>query len=267
MLGALYYNFSRFGFGGLAAAVRSRWNSTQELFELRHPAAKLPFSLRIGGSDSPTYEQVFLQHEYDFEAVTPPKVIVDAGANIGLAAICFASRFPDARIIAIEPEAGNFKLLQQNVAGYPNVHAIQAALWNENSSVEIIDPGFGSWAFMTQERPSSATTAGNGSLNKGALQSVRALTVATLMQEFGLKHIDILKIDIEGAEREVFEAAQPWINQVGAMIVELHDRMKPGCSASFEAASKGFEKRWTRGENWYVSRAECIGPVTSTRKH
>lgn len=257
MLGALYYNYSRFGAKGLVAAVRSRWTTSQELIEVRHQDAKHPLFLRMGTSDPATYEQVFMQSEYDFLAVSPPEVIVDAGANIGLASVYFASRFPEATIIAVEPEAGNFQLLLRNIERYPNIRAIQAALWNQNSTIDIVDPGLGSWGFMTSESSTSPT------INANTVQKVRSLTVSQLMREFRLEHIDILKIDIEGAELEVFESAEPWINQTDAMIVELHDRMKPGCSARFGAASQGFAHRWTRGENVYVSRGSRIRPLPS----
>ena len=72
--------------------------------------------------------QVFLDNEYDFRAVERPQVIVDAGANIGLASILFANRYPQAKILAIEPEHDNFNLLADNVRSYDNIVPLQAAL-------------------------------------------------------------------------------------------------------------------------------------------
>jgi len=66
---------------------------------------------------------------------TEPDVIVDAGANIGLASICFANKYANATIIAVEPEQSNFELLEENVAPYPNIVPVQAALWYEDSEV------------------------------------------------------------------------------------------------------------------------------------
>ncbi len=106
--------------------------------------------MRLNTSDFPTFDQVFIQQEYDFDISRAPKVIVDAGANIGLASIYFANKYPDAKIIAIEPEQSNFKLLEMNVSPYPNVIPVQAALWNKNEDINLIDPGLGKWGFMTE---------------------------------------------------------------------------------------------------------------------
>ena len=67
-------------------------------------------------------------------------------------------------------------------------------------------------------------------------------------------YIDILKIDIEGAEKEVFSDTSAWIEKVDSIIIELHERMKPGCISSFYAGSRGFNKEWRQGENIYLSR-------------
>ena len=78
------------------------------------------------------------------------------------------------------------------------------------------------------------------------------------MRDFGLAHIDILKVDIEGAEKEVFSDTSKWIDRVGSLIVETHDHMKPGCSQSVHSATRGFHHEWRRGENLYLSREHRI---------
>jgi FkbM family methyltransferase len=78
-------------------------------------------------------------------------VIIDAGANIGLTSVVYANRYPEARVIAIEPEVSNFQLLKENAASYPNIELVHGALWKENTKLRILDPGSGSWAFRTQE--------------------------------------------------------------------------------------------------------------------
>jgi hypothetical protein len=67
------------------------------------------------------------------------------------------------------------------------------------------------------------------------------ITVPGLMQQFGLETIDVLKIDVEGAEREIF-AACDWMDKVRFLAIELHDRFWPGCSALVDAAAKNFRK-------------------------
>ena len=108
-----------------------------------------PLWLRVPSSDVRTCKKIFVDQEYDFLMDPPPVAIIDAGANIGLASIYFASKYPAARVIAIEPEQSNFELLQKNVAPYSNIIPLQAALWNTNEEINLIDPGLGKWGFMT----------------------------------------------------------------------------------------------------------------------
>jgi FkbM family methyltransferase len=203
-----------------------------------------------------TYYQVFTQQDYDFRAKSPPRIIVDAGANIGLAAVWFANRFPQATIIAIEPEKGNYDLLVRNAAPYPNIRPLRAALWNRNEEIDLLDPGRGAWGFITEASNSRED------LSARALHTVRAITVDALMAEYALDGIDLLKVDIEGAEREVFEDTSAWIGRVRSLIVELHEHYKPGCNRSFRAGSSGFDREWERGENIFLARGDYITPVT-----
>lgn len=258
MIGALHFHFSRFGLRGSLAYLRSQVRPGPQLLPVRHPDAAHPILLRVGTSDIATYEQVFVEREYEFVSLGQPKVIVDAGANIGLAAVVFATRFPEARVIAIEPERNNFKMLERNLAPYPNAVAVHGALWDSESTIDLVDPGFGNWAFMTRANGGSETSNDGLAVNAQQMNRVRAFTVDTLMREQGLQNIDILKIDIEGAEFEVFADPSAWIGKVGAMIVELHERMKPGCEARFRAAVGGFPLYWTLGENHYVSQPNLI---------
>ena len=81
------------------------------------------------------------------------------------------------------------------------------------------------------------------------------------MAEYMLDGIDLLKIDIEGAEREVFEDTSAWIGRVRSLIVELHEHFKPGCERSFRAGSAGFDREWIRGENYFLTRGDYLTPA------
>jgi FkbM family methyltransferase len=205
-----------------------------------------PITLRINSTDVPTFRKVFINREYAFEIDRPPKSIIDAGANIGLATIYFANRFPEAQIISIEPEVSNFQLLNDNVANYKQVKTLQAALWKDNSQISLFDPGLGEWGFQT--------------VFTGQLDFVRqhhvvqAYTVDRLMADHNLEFVDIFKIDIEGAEKEVFEEPSRWIHRVGILIVELHEHIKIGCNRSFYNATNDFVIEKLLGENVFLSK-------------
>ena len=252
MLRAVTFYCRALGMRGLLCTVRAKLARSSAFFTVVRKDCAFPFQLRVPTSDVPTYIQVFVHKEYEFRAERPPKVIVDAGANIGLASIFFANRYPDARIIAIEPEQSNFDLLKENVAPYANVLPIQAALWHRNEEINLVDPGLGKWGFMTEMKNSKEP------ITSKVCHTVRAITVDRLMNEHRLDAIDILKIDIEGAEREVFSDTAAWITNVDSLIVELHEHMKVGCVQSFYAGSRGFDCEWKQGENVYLSRGTFI---------
>ena len=250
MLGGIRYYRKVLGWHGVLEAALARASRSKRFISVQPAGIKAPFNLRVLSTDVLTYDQIFLRNEYDFRAVERPRVIVDAGANIGLASILFASRYPEARIIAVEPERDNFSVLADNVRPYDNIVPLQAALWWENTTINIVDPGDGAWGFKTEP-------AGEG-------HAVPAITVDRLMSDQRIDRIDILKVDIEGAEKEVFADSSAWIDRVGSIIVELHERLKGGCNASFYNATTEFSQEWSRGENVYVSKPGVLAPVPST---
>jgi hypothetical protein len=74
------------------------------------------------------------------------------------------------------------------------------------------------------------------------------VSIADVMQLHGVDHIDILKMDIEGAELEVLTHHAEWLSRVGNLLIELHDRYRPGCTAALEAALSDYDyERSTHG--------------------
>lgn len=215
------------------------------------PGSKSPVSLRMDTSDFCAYCDVLIcqTRRYDPEGLDfSPATIVDAGAHIGMASILFARRYPLAKIIAIEPEPSNFALLLKNTASYKNIVPICAALWKEDGEV----------------------TLGRSDVHvKGAFQVVengeiraRAMTMETLMRETGIQSIDILKVDIEGSEKEVFDTCN-WIDNVRVIAIELHDRVRAGCRSAVETAARDFQSL-ERGEVTFFLRQDH--PSTTSAK-
>lgn len=255
MLGQSRYYVGLFGLVGLFSAVKAKLLHRTVLLKVNRRAIAYPFSLRVPSSDVPTYEHVFVCRDYDFVTEVQPEVIVDAGAYIGFTSIYFANKYPAARILAVEPENENFKLLRENVAPYKNVIPIQAALWNEDGEVNLVDPGRGDWGFTAEEKDFSADVPDN------VCNAVKTITVAKLMEDYGLDKIDILKVNIEGAEKEVFSDTSAWIDRVNSLVVELHEHLKSGCNRSFYSGAIGFDNEWKQGKGLYLtclSRGETI---------
>lgn len=195
----------------------------KRLNNLTIPELKYPFKLRVNTSDTTVFYQIFSDREYDNPIDFTPEVIIDAGANIGLTSLFYANKYPNAKIIAIEPDYENFETLLFNTKNYSNITCINCGLWHKDTSLRVSDKfQGGKWAMVVEE------------LDSEEHGSIKAISVNTIISQFQLNQIDILKMDIESAEMEVFSNHyEQWIPKTKMMIVELHDRMKPGCSKAF----------------------------------
>ncbi len=192
----------------------------------RVPGSRLSLLVRLNTSDVDVFKNIFYDQEYEWHLADPPRVVVDAGAYTGLSAVWFATRYPDAKIIAIEPSASNFDLLFRNTRRVANIIPRRAALWGSKGEVTLVDPGLEAWGFQVRQSDDESSKA---SSIKGD-ELIEALTVGEVLRDYSLDRIDLLKIDIEGSEVEVFASSSGWIERVDAICLELHDRFRPGCS-------------------------------------
>lgn len=203
------------------------------------PGILNPIKVRAGTSDVSVFGQIFVDEEYNFPISIKPELIIDGGANVGYASIYFANKFRDAHIIAVEPEKSNIEILKENTSYYPNIEVIESAIWDDNTYLKIKDIGLGNWGFVVEKtRPNEP-------------ESFKAITIQKLLTESGYEKIDILKLDIEGSEKEVFSNMyEEWLCKVSILIIELHDKIKPGCSNAFYSAIKPYNfKKFQKGEN------------------
>ncbi len=178
-----------------------------------------PIFMRNKLYDTHIFYQIFIEKEVDFELIETPKLIIDCGANIGLSTLFFLKKYPNAKIFSIEPEKSNYDLLKKNTEVYQNIVQINAAIWNENKRLIIVDDGEGHASFKVKEIQ----------LNQINNDQVDAFTLTTLLEKFNITHIDLLKIDIEGSEFELFNDNQfDWGTCVDHLAVEIHESIKPG---------------------------------------
>jgi FkbM family methyltransferase len=246
--------FRLFGFRGAMLATKARLLNKQSETVVLVPGIKNPVCLRLRTTDISVFRQVLVTREYDWEFCKSPRIIIDAGANIGLTSVFYANKYPEAMIIAIEPESSNFQMLKKNTSMYANITPVQAALWKNDNEISLVDPHLGHYGFQTTELP-------KGTLNAEEYSRVRGVTLDKLMAEFGLDHIDILKVDIEGTEKEVFDNSSSWIGKVGVIIIEFHDQFRSGCAHSVYMAAKDFELEWRKGETVFLAKKEYVGEM------
>ena len=202
-----------------------QFNMPFEFSIINIPVVPTPVAYRPIAEDSAVVNSIFGAQEYQLPHIEnyQPKLILDCGGNIGCAAVYFANKYPDAQIYSIEPEMDNFKLLTFNTAFYENIHPIKSALLDK--------------------------------------ETFRTTTVSKLLADSGFDEIDLLKIDIEGAEKEVFAApdVDDWLSKVKVLVIELHDRMKLGCSDEFFKAISKYKWYFAfRGENLIFIRESLM---------
>lgn len=134
--------------------------------------------------------------------------IIDCGSNVGITSLFFAARYPLARIFSVEPHPENFALLEANVAQVPRITPIQACVTGTPHQ---------EWVRFTTDRPAWGNSIATG--GRGVL--VPAITIDNLCSENGIDSIDLLKLDIEGAEEQVLQNA-PFLARTQNIIIELH---------------------------------------------
>lgn len=178
------------------------------------------------------------------------EVIVDLGANMGDATVFFAQRYPRSKIIAVECDEANFQLLLTNIKPYPNVVPIKAAIWGENRKLTLESAGGKNAVFVSDQEAVNPS------------KSVDGLTMESLMKAHHIDTIDILKVDIEGAEKNLFEHECSWLATVHTIGIEFHDWRIKGCTtAFFGALTKYFNGHYTllqQGETVVITRVQPL---------
>ena len=201
-----------------------------------------PITIRKNGTDFRVFCEIVILEAYKHATVPEAKAIIDAGANIGLSTVYFANRYPRAQITAIEVDVDNYNLLAKNISVYPNVTAINKALWYRSTNIQISNPDGKKTAIRVESLPDNETA------------GIPTITIPELL-ESNHNCIDLFKVDIEGAERHVFkELSLEELNSIKLLVIELHDFKIDGCAHSFYShitKARFKQKQW--GENLYIT--------------
>ncbi len=203
-----------------------------------HPSNLLhPVELRIASTDAEVFGQVLVDEDYAAVADGSAKLIVDCGANIGLTSAYLLSRLPQARVIAIEPFPANAEMCRRNLAPYGGrATVIEAAVWSRCTWLVLDHTEGNEWG--VQVRPARA----------GETGMIEAIDLPSL----GLDRIDILKIDIEGSEADLFaEGTARWLPIVSNIAIELHG---VECERRFQEAMADYHYSLSRSGELTVCR-------------
>lgn len=213
------------------------------------------FHLRDDEGDIGAFAQVFIQGQYNIHANgLKVEYIVDLGGHIGMASRWFRKRYPDAKIVMLEPEHENFAIASLNLLDQ-NVECRELAIGSVPGVCGIVMPG--------NQAPSSMafrTTAVADLPARDRNAPIDVVTMERVMYVHELPRIDILKIDIEGAEADLFRSNTLWLSRVNMVIIELHEYINPGIAKYVKdklekynihyVTSKGENAIFTRSGGW-----------------
>lgn len=220
---------------------------------LRLPGGNSIF-VRAGESDMAAVRQVFRDKDYIIpapdetisrlnsayqkiiEAGRTP-LIIDAGANIGAASIFFRSAYPEALIVAVEPDPANLVVLKMNSDQGSKFKVVEAAIGSESGHVSVVQNGLG-WATQTVRCD----------------EGVAITTIKEISATFQDCDLFLVKVDIEGFEKDLFASSTEWLASTSAVIIEPHDWMLPGqrTSTTFQKAIAEYEfEIFFKGENLF----------------
>ncbi len=192
------------------------------------------FCIRPTGSDAQVMRQIFRDRQYDLSrhgqhrsvrkrfdeicAAGHVPVIIDAGANIGAASVWFATMYPEAMILAVEPDPENAACCRMNCARLGNVKVFEAAIGSSPGTVALSNETGQKWAVRTARVDDAG--------------GVSICTVRQLVNSVAAGRLFIAKIDIEGFESDLFAENTGWLGDAAVVIIELHDWMLPGRGTS-----------------------------------
>jgi len=213
------------------AVETGRFHLLNRLAPRRGAGAPQRYQVQIGGRHQdlwlrPASGDFFVLHELFLgECYFIPqhwrndvRTVVDLGANIGLSCLYFGRYFPQAHYICVEPEPGNVELLRRNTQGLGTSVQVLAAAVSDQAGEALFDDTRPSWGGQLRESP-------------GPGRQVRCMTGDEILALTQTGTIDLLKIDIEGAEARLFRGPCTWLQHVGMLVIEIH---APYSLAQFE---------------------------------
>jgi FkbM family methyltransferase len=157
------------------------------------------------------FKEIFIDRIYEIPQSTEKEVIIDCGANVGLATYFFAKTYPKAEIFSYEADPQIFEVLKENIQSkFPDrkISLINKAIWKDDNSTIAFHSAGSDAGKIVMEDSNSVTT------------KVPTISLEKILTD--LNSVDLLKIDIEGAEREVFSSITPQLTKIKFLFLEYH---------------------------------------------
>lgn len=167
-----------------------------------------PICLCDGPSFLSAWDEVFVNRIYDVGPLPPQPRLVDAGANIGLAALYWRWRYGPVRYLGFEPDPGIAAVCRENLVA-----------WGVGG--ELVEAGVGPRAGQAAFVRDGADGGHTVDLGTGVPRAAIQVRIEELVPRID-GPVDLLKIDIEGGERELLPALSPVVGRIGRLFVEWH---------------------------------------------
>ena len=208
----------------VVSEFRNKFNNKIKL--RKRPSSDFDVFLQVFGWFE--YQKVVEQYKENF--VNTNKLnIIDAGANIGLTSLFLHDNFEEPIIVCLEPEKDNYKVLEYNLMDKKNIYKINGGLWSSNTFLNLISDfrDKNDWSFRVEETNDSS--------------GIKAYSINQIVKEYNFEYIDILKIDIEGSEKQIFTANNvdlSFLNSTKCIAIEIHDEFD--CREEINAILKDY---------------------------
>lgn len=202
--------------GGIATLIRNRVGAGVAPYPLKPRHANHTLYYRPGSSDLDVFYQIFIDREYaPLCRMREVRLVIDCGANVGYSSTFFLSQFPCCHVIAVEPDSGNFAMLQRNLSAYGSrAELVRAAIWSQTAPLKISRGRY---------RDGREWTVQVRSCESHEEPDFQGVSITSLLTTSGVTRISLLKMDIEGAEAVVFQENIDWLDRVDVIAIELHD--------------------------------------------
>ena len=177
----------------------------------------ITFSFANGAEFSSIYRNVFVDHEYRFDAATATPFILDCGAHIGVSVLYFKALYPQATVAAFEPNPDVFELLKLNVGknNLADVELVNAAVAGASGEID----------FYTQKGSPREWTWGSAGVKNGWHDPTACRTIrvpAVRLSSYIDREVDLLKLDVEGMEEVVLADIETALSMVKEIVIEFH---------------------------------------------
>tara|TARA_A100001015_G_scaffold288135_1_gene358681 strand:- start:223 stop:1014 length:792 start_codon:yes stop_codon:yes gene_type:complete len=218
---------------------------SEDFISLTPYGLEKPVLIRKDSNDLYVYQDIFTDKCYAFKKNREVNIVVDVGAFIGLSSVFFASLYPNANIIALEPAKSERNLCVLNSKLYSNITVLPAALWTHKEDLFL---------FKANEAKPFKYVGPQEEITEETLYPVIGIPLETLLVEAKIEKIDILKLSIDGLEETILKNASEWIKKIDSLIIKTQSTTALMTNPVLKSLKEHFETSWQQDTICFFSK-------------